>query len=237
VCEGLVERRAASGTYIPGDADATATGAFTETWLILSGRARRPNSSGSGFWRAVPTPPTRRDVLAGCWSENIGGRRPSSVRFPGFMGVTERSRHLPTRGTAGATPQCPLSRAWRAHGSIASRWTMPSAGACAADLLIGTGEGNGAGFSVVTGPVGDPRSDARREGFYPAHPMQSLFRPGWYTEDGVRVASDALRYGPRGIFCANDRLGKVSSSRANATECRARVLSASTTPGRGPLAI
>ncbi|MBC7809110.1 MAG: substrate-binding domain-containing protein, partial [Akkermansiaceae bacterium] len=31
---------------------------------------------------------------------------------------------------------------------------------------------------------------------------------GWYTEDGIRVAPDALFHGPRGIFCANDRLAE-----------------------------
>jgi DNA-binding LacI/PurR family transcriptional regulator len=80
-------------------------------------------------------------------------------------------------------------------------------GACAADLLAGAA---GAHFAVLTGPAGDPRSDARRDGFLSRAPGAAVVPAGgWYHEHGAGIAADALRAGPDGVFCVNDRLAEA----------------------------
>lgn len=209
--EGLVERRAASGTYIPGNADGAVTGGFTQTWLILSGRARRPNSFGARLLGELSVRLGQEGISwQVCWAENIApGELPSSV-FPVLWespAVLSLCRQEGRRALLlNARPAPGLESTLIDSVSVDDAF----GGACAADLLRESENGEiGDGFCVVSARTGDPRSDARRQGFLSRAPNAAVVQAdGWYTEDGVRVAQDALHHGPRGIFCANDRLAE-----------------------------
>ncbi|MBC8137422.1 MAG: substrate-binding domain-containing protein [Fibrella sp.] len=208
--EGLVERRAASGTYLPGGTDTELPGAFTETWLILSGRARRPNSFGARLLGELSRCLSREGMSwQVCWAENLAtGDFPPTVfpvlwESPGVLAACRRDGRRAL--LLNARPAPGLDSALVDGVSVDDVF----GGACAADLLCGTDKENGAGLCVVTARAGDLRSDARQEGFLSRAPKASVVRTGgWYTEDGIRVAPDALFHGPKGIFCANDRLAE-----------------------------
>ena len=206
----MVERRAASGTYLPGGADAELIATFTQTWLILSGRARRPLSFGARLLDEL----TRRLGREGmswqvCWSENIASEELPPTVFPVLW---ESPEVLTACRRAGR--RALLLNARPAPGLDAALIDSVSVddafgGACAADLLSGMDASDGAGLCIVTARARDTRSDAREEGFLSRAPNAAVVRAGgWYTEDGIRVAADALSRGPRGIFCANDRLAE-----------------------------
>lgn len=208
--EGLVERRAASGTYIPGDAGAELSRAFTQTWLILSGRAKRANSFGARLLGELSQRLQREGMSwQVCWAENIeAGDLPPSV-FPVLWEaprVLADCRYSERRALLlNARPAAGLQSALIDSVSVDDAF----GGACAADLLNNHADETGAGLCVVTGSMGDSRSDARREGFLSRAPLAHVVTAGgWYTEDGERVAAEALLRGHRGIFCANDRLAE-----------------------------
>jgi hypothetical protein len=208
--EGLVERRPASGTYLSGGSMAEALPAFFQAWLIFSGRARRANSFGARLLQELSAR-LRRDGTTWevRWAENIAEADRPPDAFPILWEAPAaldacRRRSGKRALLLNARPAPGLDAALVDSVSVDDLF----GGACAADLLRG-GDSDGQGLAVLTGPAGDPRSDARRDGFLSRAPGAAIIDAGgWYTEDGTRVAPEALAHGPRGLFCANDRLAE-----------------------------
>ena len=204
--EGLVERRAASGTYFPGGAASPAS--FSRLLLVFSERARRPHSFGA------------------CLLQELGGRL-RSAGFPWEMRWAESATladippdafplfweaPLLTRNFGKTKRRALLLNALPAH----SETSMDSVtvndfdgGAQAAETLRRRGAGKAAQIALVTGPENDPRSNARRDGFLSRFPQATVISSGgWFQEAGYDSAANALHCGPDGIFCANDRLAE-----------------------------
>jgi len=215
--EGLLERRAASGTYVPGAApvaDSVASPCYSEARLVFSRRAARAQSFGArllaelaGLFRregihwqvqwesspeeiGAPLPPDAFPVL---WEAPGGLERCMRERRPALL---LNARPAPGLATAGLDSV-----------SVDDHF----GGACAADLLLEAAEDTPAPqFAVVTGPEGDTRSDARRDGFLSRSPQATIIiAGGWYREHGLDIAEAAICSGPDGIFCANDRLAEA----------------------------
>ena len=93
-------------------------------------------------------------------------------------------------------------------------------GVCAAELLLRDTQSR-ADLAVLTGPEADARSNARRDGFLSlAKNAAIICADGWFFEEGLRVAGEALRRGTQGIFCCNDRLAEavIAHCKAHRTE-------------------
>jgi DNA-binding LacI/PurR family transcriptional regulator len=80
-----------------------------------------------------------------------------------------------------------------------------SGGASAAQLLVG-GAKRGK-FAILSGPEEDARNRERRDGFLSIFPDAGVVSAGsWFFEAGLAAAPAALKKGPQGVFCCNDRL-------------------------------
>lgn len=201
--EGYVERRAASGTYIPSSSIA-----FAEVGLFLSLRARRPQSFGERLLAGLTERLRRADLSWSVhWAETAEEVPPSVFpvlwEAPAILETCLRQRRPAL--LLNARPAPGLDSAFLDSVSVDDFF----GGACAADLLIGQKESS-EGLAVVIGPEDDPRSEARKRGFLSrATSAAILSAGGWYKEDGFRIALEALRLGPHGIFCTNDRLAEA----------------------------
>lgn len=199
----LLERRPASGTYVPGQ-QFTYQGAE----LLFHPRARHAASFGNRLMQLIEGEFHR---------EGIPVRR----RWP--TSKTPRlDRHwLPVMW------ECPSAVGACISGQCAGILIneLPPAGvgslfldsvsvddfgggAMAADLLVER-TGRACGFAVLAGPAADPRSQARVAGFRSRCPAVLVAAPSWFVEGGLAVAAAALQKGPRGIFCCNDRLAQA----------------------------
>jgi DNA-binding LacI/PurR family transcriptional regulator len=202
--EGLVERRAASGTYIPGGESS-----LSEVRLIFSSRARRPQSFGARLLEGL-TERLRRDGLHWqvYWADYLRDDLPSDCypvlwEAPAALEACRRA-HRPAL-LLNARPSPGLDATLLDSVSLDDFF----GGACAAELLL-RGDVPAAMLAVVTGPGDDARSIARRDGFLSRASDASIIGAGgWYVEDGLRVAARALQSGPGGLFCANDRLAEA----------------------------
>ena len=201
---GYVERRAASGTFIPSGGES-----LSEARLFFSGRARREHSFGARLLSGLTARLTREGFsFSISWAETAEAI-PNTVfpvlwEAPGVLAACRRAGRPAL--LLNARPLPGLDAALLDSVSVDDYF----GGACAAELLTGPNGGTGAGLAMLTGPDGDPRSDARRDGFLSRTPgAATVSAGGWYTEDGLRVAPDALQRGPRGLFCANDRLAEA----------------------------
>jgi hypothetical protein len=63
---------------------------------------------------------------------------------------------------------------------------------------------------ILSGPAGDPRSQARVAGFLSLSPQTPVLAARtWYVEAGLSLAGAVLDAGQAGIFCCNDRLAQA----------------------------
>lgn len=200
---GYVERRAASGTFIPSG-DEGLSGAL----LCFSGRAKRAQSFGERLLSGLVERLTREGLAFSIvWAESVEELPtrafPILWEAPGILEACRLARRPAL--LLNARPRPGLDAAFLDSVSVDDF----SGGVCAAELLLGAEGVTGFGMVMVTGPEGDSRSDTRRDGFLSRAPGATMVPAGsWFTEDGQQVAADALRLGPRGIFCANDRLAE-----------------------------
>ncbi len=210
--EGLLVRRSASGTYLPGQRKALA-GAI----LMFNTRARRAGSFGARLLGELTNRLDRERI--GWQLKWIVPDAPVSARqlpadyFPVLWEV-------PAARVACAELVRPaLLLNERPPSSLASVYVDSVStddrfgGACAAELLCKR-TGRTDGFTIVAGPRGDTRSDERVAGFQSVAGARVLHSASWYFEEGVDAATKALARRSAGIFCCNDRLAEAVVSAA-----------------------
>jgi DNA-binding transcriptional regulator YhcF (GntR family) len=225
--EGVLVRRPASGTYIPGERVEQAG-----VLLIFHPRARHKNSFGSFLldqltarlereridWRmSWKTPAVASTRPLGASRYPIIWERPEAVE------LAIRSKR--TALVLNARPPAGVGSALIDSVSIDDF----SGGAHAAQHLvarhlIARGQSvDGAkrprrnvrtAFAVLAGPKHDQRSAARVAGFLSVAPATVINSATWFYEDALDVADQALAAGRDGIFCCNDRLAQAIVRRA-----------------------
>ena len=205
--EGLLQRRAASGSYLPGQRVA-----LRGVQLVFHPRARRKGSFGarlqellaaafaahgisvSRSWPdpAAATPPRlRRDLLPIFWESRAGAAAAAATR----RFALALNDHPPA-GLAGTYIDAVTTDDY-------------SGGACAAELLRSR-TGGTAGFTVLAGPTDDRRSQQRVAGFCAHVPATRVVAAAsWFLEAGLAAAESVLTPTPPGIFACNDRLAEA----------------------------
>ncbi len=208
VSEGLLDRVAASGTYLAGSRSA----ARRPVW-ILPARARRAGSFGARL---------RAAVLARFAAEGL----PLDVRWRGPRADPDGRA---SRLTAAALPliwddEATLRRCLdRRRSAVLLNERPPSAiesvfidsvsvddfagGAYAAQLL--ERQRRRGRIAILAGPASDPRSQARIAGCLSRVRATVVHAASWYVDEGLAVAGRAVQAGPGGVFCANDRLAEA----------------------------
>lgn len=204
--EGLLERRAASGTFIPGGSEP-----LSDVQLLFSARARRPQSFGARLLRDL-TRRLDRDRLPWevAWTDSK-----VEIEDGCFPVIWESPLAVETCLHQGRSvlllndrPRPGLRATFVDSVGIDDFW----GGVCAAQLLQGeqADQPLSPRFAVVAGPTEDARSGQRRDGFLSLVPAAAVVpAASWFFEDGYRVAGDAVRLGPDGVFCCNDRLAQA----------------------------
>lgn len=205
--EGYLERRAASGTYIPGGVVD-----LTGVQLFWNKRARRAGSFGARLLEGL-TERLKRDRID--WKVTWTDVDNASLKIP-------RNR-LPVlwESPAAASKCAEANRSAlllndRPPPGLAAAFLDSvslddfSGGVCAAQLLLRGSKTNTTGFAVLTGPADDERSNERRDGFLSIVPQAKVIVAGsWFTEDGYAKAAQAVTAGQTGLFCCNDRLAEA----------------------------
>jgi transposase len=206
--EGTLERRAQSGTYVPGR-----KARLSDAQLFFDARARREGSFGARLLSDL-TRRLERECI------------PYELRWTDKRRVEIYEESLPVLWEA---PEI-AARCARAHRMALLLNDRPqpglgaayldsvsmddfSGGAAAAQLLLRATPRHlsvPSRFCVLSGPTHDARSRARRGGFLSvAQNAPVVASRSWFFEDGYEVASEAVRLGENGIFCGNDRLAQA----------------------------
>lgn len=204
--EGLIERRAASGSYVPGGK------VFWDgAHLLFSDRARREGSFGARLLERLCRRLERDGIPYKIgWQDEVKTRR-------GYFPVLWEAHPAMEACLKNRKPALLLNDRPR-PGLTANLLDSVSiddfsGGAGAAQLLLRFAGGSARGLAVLAGPVGDSRSQARCAGFLSVVPGAPVVSAGsWFFEDGYHAAPGALLRGPRGLFCANDRLADAVCS-------------------------
>jgi len=200
--EKHLERKPASGTYIPGT-QTRGVGAQ----LLFHSRAKRAGSFGA---RLVATLRARleRDRIEFRLTWADAAAAPAKGFFPVIWECPEVLKACANaRRPALLLNERPPSGIESVYIDSVSTDEF-SGGVCAAQLLQQRTNSK-SGFAVLAGPMSDERSNRRAEGFRSVLRAAVVSADGWFVEDGYKVAGDALRRGPRGLFCCNDRLAEA----------------------------
>ena len=208
--EGVLVRRPASGTYIPGERTEQAG-----VLLIFHPRARHKNSFGSFLLDQLTA---RLDQERIDWRMSWKTPAPSSARplsVSRYPIIWERPEAVDlairlkrTALVLNARPPAGVGATLIDSVSVDDF----SGGAYAAQHLIA--QSRRAGFAVLAGPKHDQRSAARVAGFLSVAPATVISSATWFYEDALDVADRALAAGRDGIFCCNDRLAQAVVRRA-----------------------
>jgi DNA-binding transcriptional regulator YhcF (GntR family) len=226
--EGVLVRRAASGTYIPGERIEQAG-----VLLIFHPRARHKNSFGSFLldqltarldreridWRMswkTPAATSTRPLGAGRYP--IVWERPEAVDLA--IRLKRTALVLNTRPPAGvgATLIDSVSVDDFSGGAHAAQHLTARLNA-SHQTANGRKRPRRSGFAVLAGPKHDQRSAARVAGFLSVVPATVINSTTWFYEDALDVADQALAAGRDGIFCCNDRLAQAVVRRATDRAC------------------
>jgi DNA-binding transcriptional regulator YhcF (GntR family) len=239
VQEGVLVRRAASGTYIPGER-AEQAGVL----LIFHPRARHKNSFGSFLldqvtarldreridWRMswkTPAATAASSRALGVSRYPIIWERPEAVDLA--IRLKRPALVLNARPPAGvgATLIDSVSVDDFSGGAYAAQHLMArhssgSSSSAGSSSSSGSSANGGAkrsrrkafAFAVLAGPAHDQRSAARVAGFLSVAPATVINSTTWFYEDALAVADRALAAGRDGIFCCNDRLAQAIVRRA-----------------------
>lgn len=205
--EGQLERRAASGTYIPGRR-ATYSGVL----LIFHPRAKRKNSFSGKLldylidglnreridWRMVWAEP-------GKWKK----QRIATNRYPVIWereGIVDQLVANQQHGLL-LNERPPAGKAATLIDSISV--DDFSGGATAAQFLVARCMKANPRFAVMAGPPSDGRSRSRVDGFLSIVGARVIASPTWFYSDARTLARAVVRAGPDGVFCGNDRLAEA----------------------------
>jgi hypothetical protein len=201
--EGLLERRPASGTYLPG-----ARRQLAGVQLLFHARARRKGSFGARLLARIADALEREGIArVVSWVDRRVDLKPD--HFPVIWECRNLviPKILPKHYGLLLNDTAPAGLAGTYFDSIST--DDFSGGATAAELLIRRSRQTG-GFAVLAGPKDDLRSVNRAEGFRSVLPGASIvWSGGWFREHGLRAAPSLLRRGRAGIFCCNDRLAEA----------------------------
>ncbi len=203
--EGLLQRRAASGSYVPG-ARAELLGAQ----LIFHPRAKRKGSFGAHLLERLEAALAGQGIpVVRSWPDEEAVPRlreefyPVAWESPAAIQAAAAARKFAL--SLNNRPPVGLG------GTYVDAVTTDdfSGGACAAELLKER-TGRTAGFAVLAGPADDARSVQRIAGFC-AHAgvAQVVSADSWYVEAGRAKAGAILAGKPAGIFACNDRLAEA----------------------------
>lgn len=203
--EGLLRRKAASGSYVPGKRVA-----LHGAQLIFHRRSKRKGSFGAHLLDLLEAELRARDIpVLRSWPEAGQAVRLRSDYYPVAWECPEAIKAA-ADGRRFALCLNDRPPVGLGGGYVDAVTTDDfSGGACAAELLKErTGQVDG--FSVLGGPVGDSRSVQRIAGFL-AHAVGSrvVYADTWYLEAGLEKAPVILNGNPAGIFACNDRLAEA----------------------------
>lgn len=215
--DGLLVRRAAAGTFVPGEASPL-VGAV----LLFDKRAKRKESFGA---RLLLRLGEALDALHIDWTLrwiNPDGSDRTKLppdRLPVIWNLSALLAPLirDNRRALLLNDRAPSGVAATLLDSV--EVDDFSGGACAAQLLLDVAQRRR--FAIVAGPADDARSRQRVAGFVSRTPAEILFAGGWYYEHAASVAERALTRGQDGIFCCNDRLahGLIDHARHHGMTC------------------
>lgn len=201
--EGLLRRKAASGSYVPGRRPA-----LRGVHLIFHRRARRKGSFGAHLLGLLTTA-LRQHGLA-CvrsWPDARASVRLRGDYFPVIWECPVATRAAARRFALVLHDRPP---AGLGSGYLDAVTTDDfSGGACAAELLKER-TGLTRGFAVLGGPADDHRSVQRIAGFRAHLPTATVAcADSWFVEAGRAKAAALLAMRPAGIFACNDRLAEA----------------------------
>lgn len=203
--EGLLQRRAASGSYVPGER-VTLRGAH----LIFHPRAKRKGSFGAHLMEMLEAALQAEGIaVVRSWPE--AGEAPR-LR-PEYYPVAWEARAAVVAAADARTFALSLNDRppMGLGGTYVDAVTTDdfSGGACAAELLKER-TGRRDGFAVLGGPADDARCVARIAGFRAHAGVARVVCAGsWYVEAGLECAAEILARRPSGIFACNDRLAEA----------------------------
>lgn len=202
--EGLLERRAAAGTFLAGGREAP-----RGVELVFSARAKRKGSFGDRLRQLLEAALAARDIpVARTWADATPGR----LRADHYPVVWECPAAIAAASGQRRFALCLNDRPPPGlGGGFVDAITTDdfSGGACAAELLKSR-TGRAAGFAILGGPKADPRSRQRIAGFCDhARSPRIIHADSWYLEGGRSHAAVLLALEPAGIFACNDRLAEA----------------------------
>ncbi len=203
--EGLLRRRAGSGSYLPGRRTA-----LRGVQLVFHSRAKRKGSFGAHLHELLDAALTARGIpFVSSWPEPGSAPRLRRDHYPIFWECRSGVQAAAARRMFALclNDQPPSGLA----GSYIDAVTTDdfSGGACAAELLKSR-TGRTAGFAVLGGPKNDRRSQQRIAGFR-AHVSDArvVCAESWFVEAGLAKAAELLQGQPAGVFACNDRLAEA----------------------------
>lgn len=208
--EGLLERRAKSGTFVPGG-KVFRDGAH----LFFGARGQREGSFGAQLLAGISKRLERDGIpIQVSWIEE---NKAAPKVFPkvrrGYFPVLWEA--APVLAACLAAKKAALLLNERPAPGLSASFLDSvsiddfSGGAGAAQLLLRELGGVGQDTIILGGPLDDPRSQARCGGFLSIVSGAPIVAAGsWFFEDGYRVAPQIWQKSPRGLFCVNDRLAE-----------------------------
>lgn len=203
--EGLLRRRAASGSYVPG-----ARAALQGVQLIFHSRAKRKGSFGAHLLERLEAALAAQGIeVVRSWPE--AGAEPR-LRAGYYPVVWECPAAIRAAAAGRTFALCLNDRPpVGLGGTYVDAVTTDdfSGGACAAELLKER-TGRAGGFAVLAGPADDARSVQRVAGFRAHAGVTTVVSAdSWFAEAGTAKAAEILAARPTGIFACNDRLAEA----------------------------
>ena len=205
LCEdGLLERRAASGTYIPDSGQRVLQGAL----LVFNPRARRRESFGHYLHARIQERLRSEDVEVESTFDFPDLQQFPPDRFLIFWEVPDSFFEAWPSHRFGLIlhrdPPLGMAAAWLDSIAIDDL----SGGVMAAQVLKKQLPADSR-VVLVSGPEEDPRSRQRVAGFQKVYPQAKLIvSSGWYRQHGRAVADQVFALKPDAVFCCNDRLAE-----------------------------
>lgn len=202
--EGLLVRKAASGTYIPESTDPTLQGAL----LVFNPRARRHDSFGHNLYSRIRQHLQKESIAVETTFEVLALADLPRDRFPIFWEVPEATFQTWPSHRFGLIlhrdPPLGMAASWLDSIAIDDL-----SGGVMAGQVIEERIRKNAPTVVVAGPADDPRSRQRVTGFQKIFPeARVVFACGWYAQHGTAVADQVYHLQPEAVFCCNDRLAE-----------------------------
>jgi hypothetical protein len=209
VREGLLVRRPASGTYLPGSR-------VEQSGVLLIFHPRAKNSFGANLLdRLTARLNKERIAWRMSWkSPDLSRTRPlGGARYPIIWDRPEAVRVAIRLGhnalVLNDRPPAGIGATLIDSVSVDDF----SGGASAAQFLTGRPP-RSRKLAILAGPADDERSAARIAGFLSVADAIVITSPNWFYDGAMSVADKILATGPTGIFCCNDRFAQAVLRRA-----------------------